>query len=99
MLEPGVLFRCSSAANPVVTSSSAGVWWIDHHTSGHLEAIPVAIVDRVGAGDALTAGTLNEVLDGELVDGIERGFLPSGCRPDYQGRSDPDTEDGVGFNA
>jgi 2-dehydro-3-deoxygluconokinase len=43
-----------------------------------IDAVPVAIVDRLGAGDALAAGVLDGWLDGDLPRGLRRGVLLAG---------------------
>lgn len=63
-----------SVAMTVITSGSDGAWWIDGDDAGHEQAIPVDVIDRLGAGDALTAGVLDGVLDGDLAAGVRRGI-------------------------
>lgn len=43
-----------------------------------VDAAPVAIVDRLGAGDALAAGVLDGWLDGDLPRGLRTGVLLAG---------------------
>ena len=43
-----------------------------------VDAVPVAIVDRLGAGDALAAGVLHGWLDGDLDRGLRTGVLLAG---------------------
>lgn len=63
------------ASQVVVTSGSEGVFWLDRDVEGHQPAIPVEVVDRLGAGDALTAGILDGLLDGDLPEGVRRGAM------------------------
>jgi 2-dehydro-3-deoxygluconokinase len=57
----------------VVTSSAEGAWWRQDGDHGHVEAIGVSVVDRIGAGDAFMAGVLDGVIDGDLEAGVRRG--------------------------
>jgi len=41
----------------------------------HVDAVPTAIVDRLGAGDALAAGVLHGWLDGDLPRGLRVGVV------------------------
>lgn len=59
----------------VVTSGGEGVFWLDGDTEGYQPAISVDLIDRLGAGDALTAGILDGVLDGNLSEGVRRGVM------------------------
>ena len=43
-----------------------------------VDAVPVAIIDRLGAGDALAAGVLDGWLDGDLERGLRTGVLLAG---------------------
>jgi 2-dehydro-3-deoxygluconokinase len=43
-----------------------------------VDAVPVAIVDRLGAGDALAAGVLHGWLDGDLELGLRTGVMLAG---------------------
>ena len=43
-----------------------------------VDAVPVAIVDRLGAGDALAAGVIDGWLDGDLARGLRTGVLLAG---------------------
>lgn len=62
-----------SIPSVVITAGSAGAWWARGGDGGHVHAIPVRVVDRLGAGDAFTAGVLDGILDGDFIDGISRG--------------------------
>lgn len=59
----------------VITSGPDGAWWIDRKESGSVAALPVAVIDRLGAGDAFMAGVLDGVLDGGLGVGVRRGVV------------------------
>jgi 2-dehydro-3-deoxygluconokinase len=43
-----------------------------------VDAVPVAIIDRLGAGDALAAGVIDGWLDGDLHRGLRTGVLLAG---------------------
>lgn len=57
----------------VVTSGASGSFWLDRGRKGHRAAIPVNIVDRLGAGDAFMAGVIDGVLSQDLAAGVEIG--------------------------
>jgi 2-dehydro-3-deoxygluconokinase len=59
----------------VVTDGPEGAWWSEGTSSGHVPAIPATVVDRLGAGDAFTAGVIDGVLDGDLEAGVRRGVV------------------------
>ena len=59
----------------VITHGSQGAWWKEKESSGHVPGIPATIVDRLGAGDAFTAGVIDGVLDGDLEAGVSRGVV------------------------
>ena len=61
------------ASRVIVTSGSDGAWWLEEGRRGHVPAIPVEIVDRIGAGDAFMAGVLDGLIDGNLEAGVRRG--------------------------
>lgn len=62
-----------STPSLVITAGSAGAYWVHNGESGHVPAIPVNVIDRLGAGDAFTAGLIDGALDGHFVDGVVRG--------------------------
>jgi 2-dehydro-3-deoxygluconokinase len=68
--ELGSLFEAERA---VVTSGAAGAWWYEDGVTGHVPSVPVSVVDRIGAGDAFTAGVIDGLLDGHLESGVHRG--------------------------
>lgn len=58
----------------VVTSGATGSWWHENGSpGGHVPAIEVEVIDRIGAGDAFMAGVLDGVLANDLALGIRRG--------------------------
>jgi ribokinase len=48
----------------VVTDGAAGAWCTVGDVTVHTEAVPVEVVDTVGAGDAFTAGLLHGLVSG-----------------------------------
>lgn len=60
--------------NTVVTASEQGVWAVRHVNSRtnqcYQPPIPAAEIDRVGAGDAFSAGVIDGFLDGDLQRGL-----------------------------
>ena len=62
--------RKAGARTVVVTAGAEGVFALHGEESYHVPAIPLTEVDRVGAGDAFSAG----VIDGFLDRDIERGL-------------------------
>lgn len=59
----------------VITSGQDGSWWKEGGSEGHVPAVPVTVVDRIGAGDAFMAGVLDGLIDGDLEEGIRRGSV------------------------
>lgn len=74
---PRILADRFSVRRVVVTSGASGAWWFDGGREGHQPAIPVTIVDRLGAGDALMAGIIDGILDDDLERGVRRGVALS----------------------
>jgi 2-dehydro-3-deoxygluconokinase len=76
-----------SAARVVVTDGEAGAHWRTGPAFGHVPSVPATIVDRMGAGDALTAGVIDGVLDDDLERGVRQGVvmaaLTLGVRGDH----------------
>jgi 2-dehydro-3-deoxygluconokinase len=86
------LFHCTgdppSALRQLAEQTSAEVVVMSVGAAGALawhggqvlqvDAVPVAIVDRLGAGDALAAGVLDGWLDGDLERGLRTGVLLAG---------------------
>jgi 2-dehydro-3-deoxygluconokinase len=64
-----------STPHVVITDGPGGAWWWDQGKGGHVEADDVVVIDRLGAGDAFTAGVLDGVLDGDLTVGVHRGAV------------------------
>jgi len=63
----------SRAKNIVVTLGGKGVIAWDGQTYHYAKAIPVQIIDRLGAGDALAAGIIHGWLDNDLAQGVRYG--------------------------
>jgi 2-dehydro-3-deoxygluconokinase len=61
------------ASRVVVTDGQAGAFWTARAQSGHVPGIPATIVDRLGAGDALTAGVIDGLLRGDFEAGVQQG--------------------------
>lgn len=57
----------------VITSGEDGAWWKHDDSGGHIPAMDVTVIDRIGAGDAFVAGVLDGVLDDDLETGVLRG--------------------------
>lgn len=57
----------------VVSRGEAGAVAWDGSTLHTAEALPVQVVDRLGAGDALAAGVIHGWLDGDLARGLRCG--------------------------
>lgn len=62
-----------SVGSVVVTAGSGGTFWQHGTESGHVPAVPVRIIDRLGAGDAFMAGLVDGLLDDDLPGGVARG--------------------------
>ena len=69
------LAQLTQARNIVVSLSKDGVIGWDGAKTHRVEAKPVRIVDRIGAGDALVAGALHGWLQGDLAKGLEYGSV------------------------
>lgn len=63
--------ECGAAT--VISAGGGETCWHDGTASGAVPAPEVRIVDRIGAGDALAAGVLDGLLDGDLGAGVARG--------------------------
>lgn len=63
------------SARVVVTAGADGAWWFEDGTVGHVPAVPVTVLDRLGAGDAFAAGVLDGLLDGDMTAGVRRGAV------------------------
>lgn len=65
----------TDAQHLVLTLGDAGVVALDGDRLLSQPSLPVHIVDRLGAGDALAAGILDGWLDGSLEEGLRRGIV------------------------
>lgn len=63
----------TGASTVVMTVGERGVYACQSGQVLHQPAMPVTIVDRIGAGDALAAGVLYGWLDGDLPRGLRYG--------------------------
>ena len=66
--------RLGSADTVVTNGAEGAVCWHDADVIG-VEATPTDIVDRLGAGDAFTAGVIDGLLDGDVGKGLRRGSV------------------------
>jgi len=71
------LHTLSPAKNIILTRSSEGAATFIEGEMLEVEARPADVVDRIGAGDAFTAGVIDGVLDSDLEQGLRRGALLS----------------------
>jgi len=62
----------------IVTRGDRGSLWFDGDVVHEQEAVPVQILDRLGAGDAFAAGVLDGWLDGSVAEGMRRGAMLAG---------------------
>ena len=69
----GQAWLASGPALVVVTRGGAGVYAVSAGLELHRRAVPIDLVDTVGAGDSFTSG---------LLDGLHRADLVSGARRD-----------------
>ena len=65
----------SGAAHVVLTRSGAGSATLVNGELVQVGTQVAELVDRLGAGDAFTAGVIDGFLDGDLVEGIKRGTM------------------------
>ena len=65
----------SQASVIVLTRGGRGVLVSIDGTVHEVPAVPVQVIDRPGAGDALAAGVLDGVLDGDALSGVHRGIV------------------------
>jgi 2-dehydro-3-deoxygluconokinase len=67
------LVKSTRAFNVVLTLGDEGAAFHSPVASGVVPAVPVTVVDRLGAGDAFAAGAIYGFLDGDLARGVELG--------------------------
>ena len=77
----------SQAKNVVVSLGDAGAIAWDGKRTLHATQGPVAIVDRIGAGDAMAAGVLHGWLDGDLQTGLDTGMALAAIALSIEGDS------------
>ncbi|WP_446210003.1 carbohydrate kinase family protein [Micromonospora sp. IBSANI012] len=65
----------------VVTQGDGGAWAATRRCAVRVDALPVAVVDTVGAGDAFTAGLLAALAERDLLGATRRSALRA-VRPD-----------------
>jgi 2-dehydro-3-deoxygluconokinase len=65
----------SHARQAVLSIGEGGVVAWDGERILHQPAVPVGMVDRLGAGDALAAGVIHGWLDGDLAQGLRYGAM------------------------
>ena len=65
-------FSCPSV---VVTAGADGAFWRQGTQAGHVPALPVRVVDPLGAGDAFMAGLIDGLLDDDVEAGVARGAV------------------------
>lgn len=63
----------SGAKQAVVSLGAQGAIGWDGAQSIHQPALPVQIIDRIGAGDALAVGVIHGWLDGDFARGLQTG--------------------------
>lgn len=67
--------QLSGAHNVVMSIGDGGVLAATCKGMLDVGGVPVGIVDRLGAGDALAAGVIDGWLDGDLAEGLRRGAV------------------------
>jgi 2-dehydro-3-deoxygluconokinase len=63
----------TGAVNVVLTLGSEGAAFYSPDARGVVPAVPVTVVDRLGAGDAFAAGVIDGYLSGDLAHGVTLG--------------------------
>lgn len=74
---PAVLAKRFDAAAAVVTHGADGVYGWQDGQAFHEPAVPVRILDRIGAGDAMAAGVIHGWLRGDFAYGLRAGAMLS----------------------
>jgi 2-dehydro-3-deoxygluconokinase len=83
--DPSVLQAALGVATVVVTRGAQGAIASHDGTTVERGGHAVDMVDRIGAGDAFTAGLLWGLLDGSLELGLERGLAMSALKMTLRG--------------
>lgn len=71
------LHMLTPAEHVVLTQSLEGASIVLNSELVHIPAIPVEVMDRLGAGDAFAAGVLDGYLDGDMYSGLKKGIALS----------------------
>ena len=86
----------TEARHIVLTRSDQGAASVVDGTLVEVAAVPVEMIDRLGAGDGFTSGLLDGFLDGDVVAGMRRGValaaLVLGQRGDMVAATRPELE-------
>jgi 2-dehydro-3-deoxygluconokinase len=69
------LVALSDARQVVLSIGDEGALAWDGASVLHQPSVPVGVVDRLGAGDALAAGIIHGWLDGDLAQGLRNGAM------------------------
>ena len=70
----GLANRLATAYAVVTNGADGAICW-HNGDSVRVEATHTRIVDRLGAGDAFTAGVIDGLLDGDIEEGMRRGSV------------------------
>ncbi|MEM9776614.1 MAG: sugar kinase [Chloroflexota bacterium] len=63
----------------VMSDGASGLYGWANGVVTHEPAVPVTIIDRIGAGDAMAAGVLHGWLNGDFLSGLRYGALAASC--------------------
>lgn len=81
------LAEATKVRNVVLSLGDRGATARFGETHADARAIPVQVVDPIGAGDAFAAGIIDGWLDGDLVDGLRRGTILAAVKLSQAGDS------------
>lgn len=91
----GLADRFGSTYTVITSGGDGAVCW-DGAGLIHVEAAATQIVDRLGAGDAFTAGVIDGLLDGDIGEGLRRGValaaIALATRGDQVGMTRPELD-------